>query len=177
MSSIFLRAVLADGREFEGPIQGNGGKLGDGTAYMGQELATGAAIDQIRKVQRLHADGRPTGIYEPQPGHVAMYPDWSGWGDGQPVIIPLAGTAFDVPPKRWNSRYLAYAKANGEPSPEAMKASDRKRYPGGLMCGFMLWMDICWSEWRSIKGYDRNRPLGVADHVEFDAWLAECTDG
>lgn len=171
--SIFIRALLADGHVFEGPIQGNGGKLGDGTAYLGAERATGAAIDQIRQVQRLHANGRPTGVYEPQPGHVALYPDWNGWGDGPPVAVPLSGTTFEVPPKRWNPRYLAYAKAYGETDPETMMERDRARYPGGHMCGFMLWMSARWSEWRELKGYDMYRPLGPADHAEFDTWLQE----
>lgn len=175
--SIFLRATLPDGRTFEGPIQGNGGKLGDGTAYMGDELATGAAIDQIRKVQRLHADGRPTGIYEPQPGHVAIYPDWSGFGDGVPVCIPLESTTFEVPPKRWNPRYLAYAKAHGKDGdPEGMLEWDAGRFPGGRMCGFQVWMGERWNEWRALKNYDRNYPLGADDHAEFDTWLEEAVN-
>jgi len=39
-----------------------------------------------------------------------------------------------------NPRYVAYAKAHGR-SPANQLATDRKKYPGGCMCGFLVWMN------------------------------------
>lgn len=38
-----------------------------------------------------------------------------------------------------NPRYAAYALAHGM-TPDAMMEHDRIAYPGGCMCGFVLWM-------------------------------------
>lgn len=38
-----------------------------------------------------------------------------------------------------NPRYIAYAKAHGE-TPEGRMETDKRRWPGGCMVGFMLWM-------------------------------------
>ena len=81
------------------------------------------------------------------------------------------------PSGEWNPRYLVYAKCQGVPDPDAMLAKDEERYPGGKMCGFILWIDAKWSEWATVTGHprskDRNAPIWPDDHVVFDAWLAE----
>ncbi len=41
---------------------------------------------------------------------------------------------------KYNPRYLAYCKAMKVGSPEAMMRRDSKKYPGGCMTGFVLWM-------------------------------------
>jgi len=38
-----------------------------------------------------------------------------------------------------NPRYVAYAQAHGK-TPVKMLAHDRAAWPGGCMCGFILWM-------------------------------------
>jgi len=38
-----------------------------------------------------------------------------------------------------NPCYVAYAKAHGM-TPARMMARDRRKYPGGCMCGFICWM-------------------------------------
>jgi len=40
---------------------------------------------------------------------------------------------------KMNSVYLAYSAAHGK-THEEMIASDRIKYPGGVMCGFQLWV-------------------------------------
>lgn len=40
---------------------------------------------------------------------------------------------------KMNSVYLAYSAAHGK-THEEMIASDRIKYPGGVMCGFRLWV-------------------------------------
>ena len=39
-----------------------------------------------------------------------------------------------------NGIYLAYSAAHGK-THEEMIESDRIKYPGGVMCGFQLWVD------------------------------------
>lgn len=39
----------------------------------------------------------------------------------------------------WNPRFVAYAKAHGK-TPSAMLEHDAKEWPGGTMCGFILWI-------------------------------------
>lgn len=38
-----------------------------------------------------------------------------------------------------NPRFVAYAASKGL-TPEDALARDKKRYPGGCMCGFILWI-------------------------------------
>ena len=42
-----------------------------------------------------------------------------------------------------NTRYLAYCKAHGN-TPDAQMAADEVAYPGGKMCGFLLWIGRKW---------------------------------
>ena len=39
-----------------------------------------------------------------------------------------------------NPRYVAYASAHGK-TPDEMMKHDRIAWPGGCMCGFILWID------------------------------------
>lgn len=77
-----------------------------------------------------------------------------------------------------NSRFLAYCRSQGTPDPEAMLVIDRTRYPGGVMCGFILWTRARWADWRTARGMPQDRascPAPITtneDHVDFDAWLA-----
>lgn len=38
----------------------------------------------------------------------------------------------------YTREYLAYCKFHGK-TPEEMMSSDSKRFPGGVMCGFIVW--------------------------------------
>ena len=40
-----------------------------------------------------------------------------------------------------NPRYIAYAKAVHNTTHEMALDKDRKRYPGGVMCGFVIWIN------------------------------------
>lgn len=71
----------------------------------------------------------------------------------------------------WNPRFVLYANHRGL-SPEEVLEKDEKRWPGGKMVGYMLWIDGMWRAWRTLKGYNIDTILGQADHDEFDAWLA-----
>lgn len=80
-------------------------------------------------------------------------------------------TVRALEPKRWNTRFLAYARSQGTPDPEAMLALDRIRYPGGVMAGYILWNSARWDEFCAERGIDSHyRSLHGA---EYDAWLAK----
>ena len=40
---------------------------------------------------------------------------------------------------KYQSRYIAYAKAHSM-RPDKMLEYDSNRFPGGLMCGYILWI-------------------------------------
>lgn len=70
-----------------------------------------------------------------------------------------------------NPRYLAYSRAHGM-DPDAMLEHDRERWPGGVMCGFIVWIHRRWLVWDAEHG---RKPFGhhsAEDHAAFDAWLA-----
>lgn len=76
--------------------------------------------------------------------------------------------------KSWNPRFIAYAKAHGHTPVEQLKA-DRQEYPGGCMCGFILWLNRQWGAFRELHGFKSQEALilGLKDaHRQFDEWLA-----
>lgn len=91
-----IKATLADGRSFEGPIQGSGGKLGSGALHAGYVHAVNEAMKRLAGATRLAARGRSTGIFEPESGCVAIYPEFSAESDGERVIVPLKDTVFEA---------------------------------------------------------------------------------
>lgn len=83
--------------------------------------------------------------------------------------------------KGWNPRYVAYAHANGC-TPSGMLVVDAERYPGGKMCGFVLWNEQKWNEFFAAQNIiirrDRfgtnDRPFLVAElGQEYSEWLLE----
>lgn len=76
----------------------------------------------------------------------------------------------------WNPRYLQYCRVNGEADPDRMLERDRKRWPGGSMCGFTLWIQAKWQEWYTSIGKG-GLPLHTQryyqDHKAFDLWLSK----
>lgn len=74
------------------------------------------------------------------------------------------------PHSRFYPRYLAYCAVNGK-TPDEMLRYDDKRWPGGRMAGYILWIGERWQEWRAEKGYGPRYILSDTDHAEFDTWL------
>ncbi len=68
-----------------------------------------------------------------------------------------------------NPRYLAYCKAHFK-TPDEMMTRDHVDYPGGLMTGFILWVNAQWNAWATITKADLNF-LSERDHKDFSAWL------
>jgi hypothetical protein len=64
-----------------------------------------------------------------------------------------------------NPRYLAYCKAHGN-TPEEQKELDEREYPGGSMCGFMLWVS------QKKQKFSHIYPEGMIGHHIFnqDMW-------
>lgn len=73
-----------------------------------------------------------------------------------------------------NPRYVAYARQHGK-APDEMLAYDRRAWPGGSMCGFILWTMERIGEARKaipsafVAG-------GLWDHETYDRWLAGRVD-
>jgi len=72
----------------------------------------------------------------------------------------------------WNPRYTAYAQTHGL-GEEAMLEQDRARWPGGKMCGFILWIGWAWQEYEPDAGRRRWAAACPERSAAFDAWLAE----
>ena len=76
----WFRFKLADGRVVVAPAHGAGG------------LFRGAhGAKQIRRAIRAAEAGEPTGYYEPKPGHMLVWPQYSFADNGPEMVIPLAG--------------------------------------------------------------------------------------
>lgn len=71
----------------------------------------------------------------------------------------------------WNPRYEAYARAHGR-APEAMLEHDDERWPGGKMCGFMVWVSQRKQEWMKLHG--RKGDLGLVSDEDQASFTAHC---
>jgi len=67
-----------------------------------------------------------------------------------------------------NPRYVAYASAHNH-TPDQQHASDYEEYPGGIGCGFTLWIQQQWRDFCKEEGYDYAFHLCFAE--QFDVWL------
>jgi hypothetical protein len=72
----------------------------------------------------------------------------------------------------FTSRYTQYARLTGATSPETALARDIERWPGGKMCGFILFINERWAAYRKARGLKTYDILTDADHAAFDAALA-----
>lgn len=69
----------------------------------------------------------------------------------------------------WNPRYLAYCKAHNK-MPEEMLEHDREAWPGGQMCGFLIWHNA-----RLLEAKAQYPQWFMYNHLiddrPYDAWL------
>jgi hypothetical protein len=70
-----FRFTYDDGRAVVGVVQGSGGRV--------------RAIARLRSAIRQAKKGQDTGLYEPAPGHVAVYPHSTASEDGPQVNVDL----------------------------------------------------------------------------------------
>lgn len=69
----------------------------------------------------------------------------------------------------WNPRFVLYAQYHGN-SPQVQLEEDEIMYPGGVMCGFISWINERSKEFG--KKYPRSVANGfVADQALFDEFL------
>ncbi len=71
-----FRFTLADGTKVMGPVQGASGVVG--------------SIERMRQAVRRAKAGHDTGLYEPKPGHVDVFPMYSAHSNGPRVAVNLA---------------------------------------------------------------------------------------
>lgn len=69
-----------------------------------------------------------------------------------------------------NSLYQVYCRENGNDETRQLEL-DEQRWPGGKMCGYMMWCGEKWSQWRTLKGFSRDRVLSEAERDEFFGWV------
>lgn len=72
--------------------------------------------------------------------------------------------------RKWNPRYIAYCKVHAK-SPTSMLEHDEIKWPGGRMCGFMLWLGGRWREFARQKKAIFSAPFVHQNGAEFDRWL------
>lgn len=83
--------------------------------------------------------------------------------------------------ERFNPRFEAYAKANGN-APERQLELDDAAWPGGRMAGFHFWIMGRWDEWTRERLRELPKPDGWTatewrryldswHDGEFDKWL------
>lgn len=72
----------------------------------------------------------------------------------------------------WNPHYLAYADAHDR-APEEQGVHDKKRYPGGCMAGFIVWM----SERRREFAADRPECVQGDRIIDPAAWTEYLKEG
>ena len=70
------------GFTFLGPVQGAGGFV--------------SAPARLERATRLARDGRPTGLYEPRPGCVAVFTRYSNESNGAPEVVSLVDCKWRV---------------------------------------------------------------------------------
>lgn len=67
--------------------------------------------------------------------------------------------------EKFQPYYIAYAKAGGR-TPESQLAHDKVRWPGGCMCGFILWISANKTVFRK-----KNPSAFMGDSIrDFTAW-------
>lgn len=95
--------------------------------------------------------------------------DNEAWARGEWVDGSRLGTDLK-PNSKFQPRYVAYCRANGK-TPDEMMAHDVVAYPGGKMCGFVLWIGAQWGAWRKANGRRHDDFVSDADHKSFDVFV------
>jgi hypothetical protein len=76
-----VKFFFRDGRHaLVGPVQGSGGFI--------------QTILRLQGAARLAKEGRPHGLYEPEPGAVACFPDYCAESRGEAVLVRLSEVGY-----------------------------------------------------------------------------------
>lgn len=76
----------------------------------------------------------------------------------------------------YQPRYLAYCAAHGK-TPGEMRVHDTALFPGGPMCGFILWISQQWRAWKEANNRGTWDVLSEADHDSFDRFISATERG
>lgn len=69
----------------------------------------------------------------------------------------------------WNPLYVSYANSRGR-TPEEMLKVDDVSFPGGSMCGYLIWISQAWQAWDRIFN-PRQAHHSENDREDFTKWL------
>jgi hypothetical protein len=158
-----LTITEASGRMVSGVVQGCGGA---------------AWLTSVERAIQNATAGDPTMIYEPEPGHCHVFERYAAHAQGPRTLVDLRGATARAATAREavTDRFRSYCVAHGfAGNPDGMFAHDRERWPGGRMCGFMIWIRQRWRAWDAQRpeSFSRNGPWRTdKEHVAFDAWLS-----
>ena len=77
MSTPRFTIIPTKGRPVTGVVQGSGGSI--------------TTIARLQGAINRATRGHDSGIYEPKPGHAAVYPNYSAHGNGRMVTVDMRG--------------------------------------------------------------------------------------
>ena len=89
----------------------------------------------------------------------------------------FAVTEFEM--KEWNQRYVYYSRAHGK-TPGEMLEADVSGWPGGKMCGFIIWsmkMVSAFYDLHDLKGSERDLRRVPGGQDAYDEFLEEACVG
>jgi hypothetical protein len=72
----------------------------------------------------------------------------------------------------YQHRYIVYCRSNGN-EPEKQLETDKERYPGSCMCGFICWIHEMWSDFYKNAKLDSKLPKTEEIHDMFDKFIDE----
>lgn len=68
-----------------------------------------------------------------------------------------------------NPRWVLYCQERGYPNPDAALEAERKQWPGGVMCGFVLWINEGLRQYKAARNLPPNEP--ISDQGGFTEFL------
>jgi len=77
MSTPRFRIVTKSGKVVTGVVQGAGGSI--------------STLARLKGAIHRATRGHDSGIYEPRPGHAAVYPNYSAQSNGRMVVVDMRG--------------------------------------------------------------------------------------
>lgn len=75
----------------------------------------------------------------------------------------------------YQPRYIAYCKDQGRSTEDQMD-HDSLKWPGGVMCGFILWISNRWATWKKENNWPPHAVVSETQHTAFDKWLGISND-
>jgi hypothetical protein len=88
MIGTIYKITTRDGQTVAGRVQGNGGMLGGDSSRK--------ALGGLNELRQAASGEYPFGGYEPKPGHVRVYPEFSANGNGPSVDVPIVGATVEI---------------------------------------------------------------------------------